>query len=120
MTKKRKVTRAKKQKLVGSDGLGPKEIKQIRTALRKVWSWSTARRLVVKRCQDKKDPEYSKCEKCKKRCPKIYVDHIVACGDVDSGYIERLFIPSKYLQGMCKKCHGLKTKMERAVASCGF
>ncbi len=110
----------KKQKQEKIDGLGPDEIKKIRTAIRRVWAWSYARRLVVKRCLDPKDKEYSRCEKCKKRCPKIYVDHIVACGDVDEGYLTRTFVPSKLLQGMCKKCHDAKTKWERDLLQCGF
>ena len=94
------------------DGLGADDIKKIRSALRQVWSWSHARRLVVKRCLQ---PDgYSICEKCKQQCPKIHVDHIQVLGEVTGlKYIERMWTPSKNLQGLCKKCHDAKTKQER-------
>lgn len=105
---------AKKSKLPNVDGLGPKDIKKLRTAIRQVWSWSYAKKLVVKRCTDKNG--FARCEnpKCKKRkCPKIFVDHIMRCGNVDEGYIKRMFVPSKSLQGLCKICHDTKTRWER-------
>lgn len=102
-----------KKKVSKMDGLGPYEIKRIRQALRKVWHQSHARALVVKRCIGRGG--FSYCEKCEKRSPKVYIDHTVACGDVDGGYIERLFTPSKNLTGMCKTCHDIKTKEERAL-----
>lgn len=102
---------AKRGKLKPTDGLGPKEIKRIRAALRDVWRYSHARKLVEKRCTD--SGGYKRCEKCKKRTPSFKVDHITPCGDVDEGYIKRLFIPSKYLMGLCSKCHQIKTNEER-------
>lgn len=104
-----------KMKLKPIDGLGPYEIKRIRSALRLVWQRSQARRFVVKRCTRKNG--YTYCEKCLKRTPQFKVDHIEACGDVlDGGYIARLFTPSQNLQGLCKACHDAKTKQERMVA----
>ena len=107
MAKKKK----KRQKLVPIDGLGPKEIKDIRTALRRVWGWSRARRLTAQRCIRNK--KWSYCEKCKKRSPHIKIDHIVPCGAVDGGYIRRLFVSSQGLQGLCNECHNEKTRIER-------
>lgn len=105
----------KKKRPEKIDGLGPKEIAQIRTALRKVWSWSRARRLALARAMGKDG--YSRCERCKKKVPKVYVDHIEACGSVlDGGYIDRLFVPSKGLQCLCRLCHNAKTKQERLEA----
>lgn len=46
----------------------------------------------------------------------MFVDHINRVGDVDAGFIERMFVPSNKLQGLCHKCHGLKTKQERKLA----
>jgi hypothetical protein len=102
---------AKKLKVQKTDGLGPLEVKKIRTALRLVWHRSYARKLVVIRCTGKDGYPY--CERCKKRCPALKVDHIVNVGDVDSGFIERLFCSSNSLQGLCKLCHDVKTKGER-------
>lgn len=99
------------KKLKPTDGLGPKEIQKIRTALRLVWHRSHARKLVVLRCTGKDG--YTRCEECKKKTPKFKVDHNLPCGDVDGGYIKRLFTPSKNLKGMCDKCHKIKTKQER-------
>lgn len=113
-----RVKMGKKIKLQKTDGLGPLEIKKIRTALRLVWHRSHARKLVVNRCTGKGGFAY--CEKCKKRTPALKVDHIKNVGDLDSGFIHRLFIPSKFLQGLCKPCHDLKTKVERTEKKWGF
>lgn len=102
-----------KSKIAKSDGLGPLEVKKIRAAIRLVWHRSHARTLVVKRCTGKDGFVY--CEKCKKRTPHLKVDHMVKVGDVDAGFIKRMFMPSKFLQGLCKLCHDLKTKAERAA-----
>lgn len=96
-----------------TDGLGPLEIKKIRTAVRLVWHRSYARSLVVKRCTGKDG--FARCEKCGKRTPALKIDHIVAAGDLDGGYLKRMFCPSKELQGLCKPCHDPKTKAERAL-----
>jgi hypothetical protein len=101
----------KRTKLMKTDGLGPLEIKKIRTALRLVWHRSHARQLVVKRCTGPDGFLY--CEACGKKTPAIKIDHIVPCGDVDEGIIRRMFCPSTGLQGMCKTCHNEKTKEER-------
>ncbi len=108
---KKTAKKIKKEKPQKVDGLGPEEIKRVRSAIRQVWSWSHAKRLVVQRCTDKDG--YPRCEKCKKRCPKIFVDHIEKVGDVDEGFLKRLFVPSTKMQGLCKKCHDAKTKWER-------
>lgn len=102
-----------KNKLQKTDGLGPLEIKKLRTAIRLVWHRSYARSLVVKRCIG--SGGFSYCEKCNKRSPKIYIDHIEAVGEMNEGYIKRMFVASKYLQGWCKKCHDEKTKAERRL-----
>lgn len=100
-----------KIKLKPTDGLGPLEIKKIRSALRLTWQRSHARRLVVKRCTRQNGFYY--CELCSIRTPLLKVDHIRPAGQVNGGYIQRLFTPSKNLQGLCIKCHNAKTKEER-------
>lgn len=103
-----------KKKIEKTDGLGPLEVKKIRSALRLVWHRSHARRLVVIRCTA---PDgFTFCEKCEKTTPQLKIDHIKNVGDVDEGFIKRLFCASKELQGLCKKCHDEKTKLERARA----
>lgn len=105
--------RKKKVVLEKVDGLGPIDIKKLDVAIRKVWSWSYARRLVVARCLIKDG--FSKCEICKKKCPKVFVDHIDPVGKFDvKTFIERMFLPSTKMQGACKKCHDKKTKEERS------
>jgi hypothetical protein len=101
-----------KKKIARTDGLGPFEVKKIRSAIRLVWHRSHARRLVVLRCTGKDGFTY--CEKCKKRTPQLKIDHIEAVGEVNGGFIKRLFCPSKKLQGICKTCHDSKTREERA------
>ncbi len=101
----------KKIKVPPIDGLNPKDIKNLRSAIRKVWHWSVPRKLCIKRATDKDG--FGICEKCKKRVPKIFADHITNVGELDGGYIERMFRPSKFLQALCKKCHQLKTNEEK-------
>lgn len=102
-----------RKKIEKVDGLGPHEIKKIRSAIRLVWHRSFARSLVVKRCVGKDG--FARCEQCKKKTPHLKIDHIKNVGDVDGGFIERLFCPSWELQGLCHECHKIKTKMERAA-----
>lgn len=103
-----------KKKIPPTDGFGPKEVKAARIALRLVWSRCHARKLVIKRCTDRDGWTY--CEKCHKRTPKLKVDHLKACGKLTGGYLQRLFTPSKNLQGLCDSCHKIKTKIERSQA----
>lgn len=111
--KKKRAKRLVKVKPERIDGLSPKDVEKIRKAIRQVWSWSYPRMLVIRRCLLPNG--FSRCEnpKCKQRCPKVFVDHIQRVGDVDAGFLERLFCPSSELQGLCKKCHAVKTKQER-------
>jgi hypothetical protein len=101
----------KKTKIAKFDGLGPYEVRKIRSALRLVWHRSHSRRLVVLRCTGKDG--FARCEKCRARTPALKIDHTVNVGEVDEGFIKRLFCPSVQLQGLCKICHDAKTKWER-------
>lgn len=103
----------KKPKVPPNDGgLSAKEIAKLRSAIRMVWQrGSYARKLTIKRCLDMQG--FPQCDYCDSTVPKIYVDHIVPCGAFDGGYIERMFVSTEGLQGLCKKCHDRKTKEER-------
>jgi hypothetical protein len=103
--------RAEKIKLDGE--LTATDIKQIRSALRQVWGRSSlARKLCIKRATGKDG--FAKCELCKKKVPKVAVDHIQALGDVQApDYIKRLWCHSSKLQALCLSCHGKKTRAER-------
>jgi len=103
-----------KKKHARLDGLGPREIEDIRKAVRLVWSRCHARNLVKKRCLQ---PDgFSKCEQCAAIVAKVAVDHIEKVGAVDEGFILRLFVPSSKLQGLCDKCHNKKTAQEKKDA----
>lgn len=98
----------KKPKPEKVDGLGPIDRKKLRTAIRQVWAWSHPRMLCIKRATD---PEgFGICEQCKTKVPKVYPDHINPVGPLDSGFIEKMFVPSGALQALCKKCHAKKTR----------
>jgi len=93
-------------------GLGPAEIAKIRQANRQLWQRSSlARKIVVKRCL--LPDGFSKCEQCLEVCAKIAVDHTDKVGAVDGGYLERLWVSSNEMTGLCKRCHDIKTKAER-------
>lgn len=101
----------KKPKPEKIDGLSPDDIEKIRRAIRQVWSWSYPRRLTIKRATG---PDgFGVCESCKEITPKLYVDHIHLVGDVDAGFIARLFCSSSGLQALCSRCHRKKTNEER-------
>jgi hypothetical protein len=102
------------------DGFGPKDEKNIRRVIRQAWSWSTPHRLVLKRCTREDGFQYCENPNCAKKdqpVPKVYVDHIEQAGPVRvPGFLERMFVPSRKLQGWCKTCHDAKTKEEREAA----
>ena len=112
MKKVSKVSSKKKKPSPVDVGLGPAEIAKIRQANRQLWQRSSlARKLVVKRCL--LPDGFSKCEQCLEVCAKVAVDHIEKEGAVEGGYLDRLWISSTQLQGLCKRCHDSKTKAER-------
>lgn len=98
------------KKLEKTDGLGPLEIKKLKAAIRQVWQRCYARKLVVDRCTGFDGWTY--CEECEGRCPKLKVDHIINVGDIDSGFLARMFVPSEKLRGLCAPCHQKKTNEE--------
>lgn len=104
--------RKKKVKTEKVDGLCPEDLARIRTAVRQVWTWSVQWRKAKARNIGKDG--FPRCELCKKKVPKTYVDHMVSVGEVDSGFIERMFVSSIYLQNLCKDCHGVKTRKDNA------
>lgn len=109
--RKRKPKRPKKLRPPMIDDLNDDDIKKIKRVLRQAWSWSYSRRLVIKRCDI--GGGYSRCEGCKKKVPKIFVDHIEAIGTFDpKTYILRSFVPSRFMQGLCQPCHKVKTKAD--------
>jgi hypothetical protein len=94
------------------DGLGQKDKVKIRSAIRQVWQRSHPRKLAVNRCIGAGG--FSYCEKCKKKSPKVHIDHIVPAGELLSpGFIERMFVSSKCLQGLCGPCHKIKTAEDK-------
>lgn len=103
---------AKKEKEPRVDGLGPRERKQIHSAVRLVWSRSHARRLAILRATDAQG--FTRCEVCRKRSPKVHVDHPDPVGAVDGpDYIKKMFQPSRFYKVLCPPCHRLKTKEDR-------
>ena len=93
-------------------GLNSKQLTRLRAAIRDVWRYSYARKLVEERAKDKNG--FPICEKCGKKVPKIQVDHIIPCGDVLSpGYIDRTFVSSDKMQALCPACHKIKTKEDK-------
>jgi 5-methylcytosine-specific restriction endonuclease McrA len=111
----KKIKVAKRQKAQKIDGLGTRELSLIHSAVRQVWQRGRSRALVIKRCTGKDG--FLRCESCQKKTPQIKVDHIDAVGKVGGpDYIQRMFVPSSQLQGLCKKCHDAKTRAEKAAA----
>ena len=109
---------AKKKKLEKFDGFGPIEKQKVRNAIRQVWQRSYARKLVVARCTGKDGfprCEGKNCPNKGRRVPKVSIDHLVPAGELGPGFLERLFVPSSQMQGLCKECHRVKTNEENRV-----
>lgn len=110
---------AKKPKPEKFDGLSMDDARRITSAVRQAWQWSHMWRLVKKRCTKEDGFSYCENEKCEsfgKPVPKVFVDHIEPAGSaISPGYIERMFVPSSRLQGLCKRCHDKKTREEKAL-----
>lgn len=104
---------AKRKKVAPIDGgLTPKQKTRLRAGIRDVWRYSHARKLCEARCLDKKG--FPVCEECGLKVPKVQIDHIIPCGDVeDPGYLKRMFVSSKGLKALCPKCHKIKTDKEK-------
>ncbi len=112
------MARKKSKKLVVEkvDGLGPRDVKRLVTAIRRVWGWNEARKICLARATGKDG--FARCELCKKKVPKVYPDHIEPVGTFHAEtYIKRMFIASSRLQAICKNCHRLKTNRERRLKS---
>lgn len=109
----------KKKDVKNIDGFSIKDAKRIQTMMRKAWSWSYPRRLCVERAIGADG--FARCEKCKKKVPKVYPDHIEPVGSFGETMeqtlkaISRMFIPSKELQAICKRCHQDKTNAENKL-----
>lgn len=115
---KQKIAAEEKKKLKKSarkfDGFSPHLKLKYRNALRMVWrNASEARKICLKRANI--GGGYSRCEKCKTKSPKVFVDHIVPCGELDDGFIERLSVASSGLKALCQACHKIKTKADNAA-----
>lgn len=89
-------------------------------AIRRLWYYSPQRREVVKRC--KVDAHTFRCEKCRRLCDAIQVDHIepvvkLTGWDGDwNGFIERMFVDaSTGLRGLDKDCHDKITQAQAII-----
>lgn len=83
-----------------------------RKILRELWhqrSWQ--KKAALARATDAEG--FTVCEQCKRRAPKVHVDHIVKCAEPDAEFLARLFIEPAHLQVLCLRCHGDKTWCER-------
>lgn len=83
-----------------------------RKILRELWhqrSWQ--KKVALARATDAEG--FQVCESCKRRAPKVQVDHIVKCGEPDAEFLQRLFIDPALLRVLCIPCHGDKTWCER-------
>jgi 5-methylcytosine-specific restriction endonuclease McrA len=103
---------AKKKKQL-FDGITDADYGALTRDLRRRWSWSAPRRIAKERSVA--IDGFHRCEQCRRKTPKIFIDHIVPIGSLKhdgAGWIERLYCPSIGLQALCKICHDQKTKAE--------
>jgi 5-methylcytosine-specific restriction endonuclease McrA len=97
-----------------------KRLKKIILAgLGKAWMFWPVRSEVKRRCKDPTKPGWFICELCHTSHEKIDIDHVIPCVSIFDGwvswdeYIKRRFVfDPKELQGICRSCHKLKSKME--------
>ena len=94
------------------DGLGPTEKRYLSSAIRQIWYYSRSRTLAIRRHTDADGNIH--CAKCDDVLLRPQVDHIEACGPVESdGYIRRTFCPSVGLRVLCFDCHQIVTQIQR-------
>lgn len=109
-TRRLRARRKAKKDAENIDGLGPKDLRRIRAALRDAWRWSVPRKLCLARAIG---PDgFPRCEACKRKVPQVTADHVTPVGEIDSGVIERMWCPSAKLRALCKKCHRVKTNAD--------
>lgn len=90
---------------------------KLMNAMRRIWFYSPMRKEVEIRCRI--DKETSRCERCRKLCDKIQVDHfppVVPLVGWDSwqGVFDRMFVDPKVgLRGLCVECHDKITEEQR-------
>lgn len=113
ISKAQKARTKQEQKLDG--GIGKIEKASIRIAMRQLWQRTSKARAICKKRAFIEKGMY-KCEVCGDIVGDIKVDHNVEVGDLDGGYLERLWCSSSELTAMCAKCHNEKTKEERKRA----
>lgn len=93
------------------DGYNPYIKQQIRNAIREIWRNSAAWKIAKNRVLQ---PDgMSRCEECNNLFAKTAIDHIIACGELDSGFIDRMFVPSIGLKSLCGECHSIKSSEDR-------
>lgn len=110
----------------------PKDRNAIKGALRRAYSRSDIRKMVIDRTIVKhSDPSrprvkrWSKCEKCGELTPTYLIDadHITPVIPIHSHFdempldesVERLWCELSNMQGICESCHDQKTAEERAA-----
>jgi hypothetical protein len=92
---------------------------RIVAGIRKVWRFSPLRTEVKKRCRVKIG--IYRCEKCRKLTDHVDIDHKEPAVDPVLGwqgydiFIQRLFCDVSNLQGICLRCHELKSDKESKV-----
>ena len=96
----------------------PKLNSQIRSALRRLWSWSDERKEALNNARITRGV-YT-CAICKQAYMRkdVQVDHIEECGTCDTGhydeFIARLFCPPEQLRILCTDCHTEVTNEQKA------
>lgn len=91
---------------------------RIVSAIRKIWLYSPNRREVVSRS---KVGENYRCERCRKLCDKVQIDHDPPAVPLTgwAGYdifIERMFVDPKVgLKALCIDCHSSITTAQKEI-----
>ena len=92
---------------------------RIRSALRKIWSWSSDRKKVSDAARIRKG--WYVCAECGEEVKKIDIDHIDPVGPTPGSrvapegytwdeFMSRLFCDIENLRAVCKPCHKAKGK----------
>lgn len=100
---------------------------RIRSAIRKIWAWSSEARKAVKNRSRANLGGY-KCDMCDKFSKKIEIDHIDPVGPIPGSrnarddytwdeFIIRLFCDEDNLRALCKPCHKIAGAEQRKLAA---
>jgi len=100
------------------------DIAKLVSKSREIWRQSQNYQSVKKVCKIVGKSGWFKCQTCHSEVEVIKIDHIKPIGEQPvvmhnfGEWLEKLFCEPLNLQGLCTRCHSIKTKEENKLRRC--